>query len=175
MKDKSQVKTNGRAVFYAVLLESFRKAALDCGYALAIHGSMASDLDLIAVAWVEDARPVAELVKAISDCIDGTVWKDKHVICTENRFGRLLYSLSIMGDFQIDLSVFPIDNKSDEVLEIKAELKAIEFADFLLKHGCSANGFGGWNSNMDSLNANLNGNSSADIYHKCFKKRNKIL
>jgi hypothetical protein len=106
MKDKSEVRTEGRAVFYAVLYNSFKKAALECGYSLALHGSMASDMDLIAVPWVEDAKTPDELVAALSDCIDGTVWKDHHVLDRhEKPHGRLAYTLSIMGDYQIDLSI----------------------------------------------------------------------
>lgn len=106
MKDKLEVKTEGRAVFYAVLLNSFRKAALECGYSLALHGSMARDMDMIAVPWVEDAKTPDELVIAISDCIDGTVWKDHHLFDRhEKPHGRISYTLSIMGDWQIDLSI----------------------------------------------------------------------
>lgn len=107
MKDKSEVRIYGKAVFYAVLYESFRKAALDCGYALALHGSLINDMDMIAVAWVEDAKPVEELVAAISDCIGETVWKDHHFIKSEKRLGRIIHTLSIMGDWYIDLSVIP--------------------------------------------------------------------
>lgn len=108
MKTKEEVRTEGKAVFYAVLYQDFRKAALECGYALALHGSMARDMDLIAIAWVEDATEPEILVQRISDCIDGTVWKDHH--CknpTKRPHGRIAYTLTIMGDWQIDLSIIP--------------------------------------------------------------------
>lgn len=106
MKDKSEVNTEGRAVFYAVLYNRFRKAALECGYSLALHGSMAKDMDMIAVPWVEDAKTPDELVSAISDCIDGTVWKEHHLFDRhEKPHGRIAYTLSIMGDWNIDLSI----------------------------------------------------------------------
>lgn len=108
MKDKSEVMIEGKPVFYAVLYNSMKKAALELGYTLAMHGSMHNDMDLIAVAWVEDAKPVEELVKAISDCIGNTVWKDHHQTNFELRpHGRIAYSLSILGDWVIDLSVIP--------------------------------------------------------------------
>lgn len=44
---------NSKPMFYACLLESLRKIAYENGYALAIHGSCARDLDLIAVRWNE--------------------------------------------------------------------------------------------------------------------------
>lgn len=108
MKTKEQVNTEGRTVFYSVLWPSFRKAALDCGYSLALHGSMESDMDLIAVPWVEDAAPVETLVKAISECIGKTVWSGHHIKNPESKpHNRITYTLSICSDWYIDLSVIP--------------------------------------------------------------------
>ncbi len=105
-KDKSEVKTNGRAVFYTVLWPSFRKAALDRGWGLALHGSLANDMDMMAMPWTEDAVPVEELVKAISDCIGGTIWKDHHMVPFYGKpFGRIVYTLSVCSDWYIDLSI----------------------------------------------------------------------
>lgn len=105
-KDKDEVITNGRAVFYTVMWPSFRAAALECGWALALHGSMASDMDLMAMPWVEDSKPIEDLIKALSECIDGTIWKDSHF---EPHYGkphtRVVYTLSIFKDFHIDLSI----------------------------------------------------------------------
>lgn len=111
MKDKSEVKPYGRPTFYAVLYDSFRRAALDCGYALALHGSLASDMDMIAVAWVEDAKGPDELAAQISKCIEGTVWSERHIKPYYDKpFGRIVYTMSIMGDWYIDLSVIPPNN-----------------------------------------------------------------
>lgn len=108
MKDKSEVRIDGKPVFYAVLYESMRKAALDCGYALALHGSMQSDMDMIAMAWVQDAKPVEELVAAINKCIGATVWAESNLKKSGDRpYGREIYTLSIMGSWHLDLSVIP--------------------------------------------------------------------
>lgn len=106
MKTKEEVKIEGKPVFYAVLYNDMKKAALELGYALAMHGSMHSDMDLIAVPWVQDAKPAEELAAAINDCIGNTVWKEHNLSKTEERpHGRVIYSLSIMGDWHIDLSI----------------------------------------------------------------------
>lgn len=118
-KDKSEVKIEGKPVFYAVLYNSMKKAALELGYALAMHGSMHSDMDLIAVAWVEDAKPIEELVQAINNCLGRTVWKEHNLKNYEERpHGRIAYTLSILGDWHIDLSVIPpnTQNKGDSLL-----------------------------------------------------------
>ena len=106
MKTAEQVTTNGRAVFYAVLWSDFRKAALELGWALALHGSMASDMDIMAMPWTEEAKPTEELVKAISDRIGRTVWSDTHFKPHFDKpHGRIVYTFCISGDFYIDLSV----------------------------------------------------------------------
>lgn len=113
MKDKSQVKTEGKPVFYAVLYPSMRKAALECGYALALHGSMQADMDLIAMPWVEEAKSPRELVKALDECVGATVWKDyKWKRKTIKPHGRVCYTISIMGEYYIDLSIMPLLAKS---------------------------------------------------------------
>jgi len=110
-KDKNEVNTSGKATFYAVLYADFRKAAMDCGYGLSLHGSMITDMDLIAVPWVADVKPVSELVARISDCIGRTVWSERHQMLQETRpHGRQIYTLTIMGDFTVDLSVMPPDS-----------------------------------------------------------------
>ncbi len=43
-KTKEEITSDGRAVFYTVLWPSFRKAAIDCGWSLGLHGSMANDI-----------------------------------------------------------------------------------------------------------------------------------
>ncbi len=107
-KTKDEITTNGRAVFYTVLWPEFRKAAIECGWAIGLHGSMASDMDLMAMPWIEDAKPIETFIAAISDCIGHTVWKDHHLKPYFGMpHGRIVYTLSINGDYYIDLSVMP--------------------------------------------------------------------
>lgn len=40
--------------YYSEILDTMRPVARECGYALAVHGSMKRDLDLIALAWRPD-------------------------------------------------------------------------------------------------------------------------
>lgn len=106
MKDKSEVTHTGKAVFYTILYPMFRQKALELGYTLALHGSMANDMDLVAVPWVEDARPEIELVNALSDCIGKTVWKENHFKNPKTQpHNRITYTLSIFSDWYIDLSI----------------------------------------------------------------------
>lgn len=82
------------------------------GYAIAIHGSMARDLDLLAVPWTECAVPAAELVAEIAKAVDGFVIGD-----VNNRgelsdpyempHGRMTWNICWGGNPFIDLSVMP--------------------------------------------------------------------
>lgn len=112
MKTKDEVRIVGRPEFYTVLYVDMKKAALELGYTLSMHGSMHSDMDLIAVAWVQDAKPVEELVKAVNDCLGKTVWSEHNLATGEEKpHGRLCYSLSIGSDWHIDLSVIAPSDK----------------------------------------------------------------
>lgn len=50
---------------FLALLPAIRLAAADCGYAIGLHGSLKRDFDLIAVAWVKDAKSPVELSDAV--------------------------------------------------------------------------------------------------------------
>lgn len=113
-KVRELVTTNGRAVFYAAMWEDLRNAALDCGWALALHGSLKSDMDIMAMPWVEEAKPVEEMIKALSDCFTESdfIMKDHHTKPYYGKpHGRIVYTLSIWADFYLDVSVMlPIKN-----------------------------------------------------------------
>ena len=109
MKNKSELKLDGRIAFYAILLDRFKVKAADLGYMLTVHGSMASDMDLIAIPWTEEAVEPEILVKAISDEMGPTVWKDYHLKERGIKsHGRVAYTLSWYSDWFIDLSIMPL-------------------------------------------------------------------
>lgn len=57
--------------FYALLYAELRIVARSKGYALALHGSLRRDLDVLAVPWTEDAADEIELVKALTVAAEG--------------------------------------------------------------------------------------------------------
>lgn len=107
MKSREHVVTNGRAVFYASMWSDFREAALDCGWALGLHGSLSSDMDIMAMPWVEDAKPVEDMINSLERCLtkpDKKLWvptaktKDKPN-------GRVVYTVHIFSDFYLDINI----------------------------------------------------------------------
>lgn len=92
------------------ILPSIRLAARHHGYAVAVHGSLKRDIDLVAVAWREhNVSAPDELVRAICGAIGGITGNCLRMSdSTQKPHGRIAYTL-IHGGFigEIDLSVVP--------------------------------------------------------------------
>lgn len=102
MSNKPIQRTN--APLYANVYATLVPVARAHGYALATHGSMARDLDLIAVPWVEKPSSPAELVRAFSEVVyfmhvdEGTLMLH----------GRMCYTMAFPGECFVDLSIMPV-------------------------------------------------------------------
>ncbi len=107
MKSREHVITNGRAVFYACMWQDFRDAALDCGWALGLHGSLNDDMDIMAMAWTEEAKPVEVMIAALEGCL--TIPEEGHHFKTKKSDdkpnGRVVYTIHIWADFYLDINV----------------------------------------------------------------------
>ncbi|GAG86513.1 unnamed protein product, partial [marine sediment metagenome] len=72
-------------------------------YALAIHGSLQRDFDVIAIPWGEKPTPPEEMVKIILSLFAFKVLGEP-----ETRLhNRLVYTLGMMGELALDLSFMP--------------------------------------------------------------------
>lgn len=88
------------AAMYTGLTEIVRKH----GYALAVHGSMARDFDVVCIPWIEDPSPPEDVVKAI--CCDYALSQVGNPEIKHH--GRRVYTLSVeFGDCFLDLSFVP--------------------------------------------------------------------
>ena len=92
--------------WYATMYIGMTSTARDHGYALAIHGSMQRDLDLIAVPWTANAVDREVLIEALVSRHGLIRITAKEPI---KPHGRRAYSLSAGQDFYVDLSVMPRD------------------------------------------------------------------
>lgn len=104
-KDREIITSNGKAVFYASIYEDLKNAALDVGWALGLHGSVTNDMDLMAMAWTEDASDIHGLIDAIKNCFTepqkiGLKFNDK-----SKPNNRVVITLSIWADFYLDINV----------------------------------------------------------------------
>lgn len=69
----TEMERQRRFLFLSSLLEIMRPTARNLGYALAVHGSMMRDLDVVAVPWVRDATDHKSLAHALAGAIRGTL------------------------------------------------------------------------------------------------------
>lgn len=91
------------------LLPPMRLAARGCGYALAVHGSLQRDIDIVAIPWTVQAGEPELLVARLCGAIAGVSgrahpskeWSDKP-------HGRKAVIITTCGDAEIDLSIMPI-------------------------------------------------------------------
>lgn len=103
-------KSKASIACHAALLPGLVQVGVDCGYAIAAHGSLRRDLDIIAVPWVKLAVPADELIKHLAKVCNGKVI-DKPA---QHPHGRLSYQIHlgelIQGPYNsdpyIDISVF---------------------------------------------------------------------
>lgn len=102
-KSREHVVTNGRAVFYAAMWNDFRQAALDKGWALALHGSLANDMDIMAMPWVDGASEPMEMINAIRHCFDNPREIGYKTSSMPNN--RVVYTIFIWADFYLDINI----------------------------------------------------------------------
>jgi hypothetical protein len=114
--------------YWDILQKPLRHVARRCGYALAQHGSLGFDIDLIAVPWrdsavnaaclVEEIRKAAEIIIGI--CLIRECDKAIGHAPEKKPCGRLAWSLYLVPDDRaflgpyLDLSVFPPPANKDE-------------------------------------------------------------
>ncbi len=102
----------GKAIFYATIYEDLKRAAKECGWALALHGSLNNDMDLMAMPWVEDAKSIEVLIESISDLFVNSPFKEGHIKAYRAKpNNRVVYTISIITGFYLDINVIEIGNK----------------------------------------------------------------
>lgn len=105
MKTAEQVKPNYGPVYAAALYPELAAIFVKNGWALAVHGSLARDFDLIAVPWIEEpATPDFVLAEVMEKFAVEYIGEP-----TDKPHGRISHTLSIgFGECAVDLSFTPI-------------------------------------------------------------------
>lgn len=104
MKTVDQIKPNFGPVYTAALYPELAKLCQSHGYALAVHGSLARDFDLVAIPWIEHPDPFEDVLKHITEEFAITVIGDPGL----KPHGRVAHTLSIgFGSCSADISVMP--------------------------------------------------------------------
>lgn len=99
MRDRSEADDIVQGAYNRALLDlilpPMRRAAKDAGYALAVHGSLNRDIDLVAVPWTDSAWTPDALADALCGAARGAVgrcnrFKEEWTIKPHGRVGRTL-------------------------------------------------------------------------------------
>lgn len=100
---------------WTALIEAGRRQ----GYAMALHGSMARDLDVIAAPWTDEAGSEDDLLGEIQGVLE-IYLDDEHKkhphFHSMKPHGRSAWTLMLGGGAHIDLSVMPRVVKSAQQL-----------------------------------------------------------
>lgn len=96
---------------YAWMIPYFTRIARRHGYAIAVHGSMSRDLDLIAVPWVENANDPMEMLEEVCRITGGTLIAPHNQPAETIRpHGRKAYNIIWPGAWHfVDISIMPRD------------------------------------------------------------------
>jgi hypothetical protein len=104
---------------HAAILPRLVQIGVDCGYAIAAHGSLRRDLDIIAAPWIKSAVPAKELVELLAQAFGGKVSGEPG----RHPHGRLSFQIHLgelvqgpyNSDSYIDISVFqPWEQPDDQ-------------------------------------------------------------
>lgn len=106
---------------YVLLFPGLAELAQSKGYALAIHGSVSTDLDFVAAPWTDEAVSAEELAMAFFDyakLFGGQPWQAGHKILQPEKkpHGRLAWIIPMEAGSAIDLSVMPREMFPDSLL-----------------------------------------------------------
>jgi hypothetical protein len=101
---------------YVAIYAQMAEAARSCGYALAVHGTLGRDLDVIAIPWTEEATSPEEVVRVMAETCARRAGPDL-VVGKSSRVGphgRMGYAIPFrlggddpMDPGYVDVSVMP--------------------------------------------------------------------
>ena len=94
-----------RPIAYVCHLPRITALAREYGYAIAVHGSLQRDLDLIAVPWSEVATDDETLVLAIARMVGGFILDHERAMAKPH--GRKAWTIHMGAGLWIDLGVMP--------------------------------------------------------------------
>lgn len=102
---------------YVALYPLLAEIAREHGYSLTIHGSVGnqklSDLDLVAIPWIETAKSDIELLAAIYEYTVNVIshyWEGENTetwVATEKPHGRRAWKLQLGNGSALDISIMP--------------------------------------------------------------------
>lgn len=116
MKKKPDLRAERCQEYYDAMIAALRFVAERCGYALAVHGSLKRDIDLIACPWRDSAINAEDLMKYLKAAIKAIAGTARESFVDKGRqpekkpCGRLAWAIYLTYDDNgpyLDISVMP--------------------------------------------------------------------
>lgn len=97
------------APWYVMAYTKLDRIAWRHGYALALHGSMARDLDLVAIPWTDDADDPEKLIQAFVNFVKLKAAVNIQMpVAVKKPHGRIAYAIAIGHEgHYLDVSIMP--------------------------------------------------------------------
>ena len=133
MSDLTNKPAPNNAPTYMCLYPGLAEIARANGYALAVHGSLARDMDLIAVPWIESPSEPEQVIAAI----ESTYGIRRIGSLTEAPHGRMVQTIGIQfGECFIDLSFMAASDRGFKSgTEAAAKLIDLRISEYVSEHG----------------------------------------
>ena len=114
---------------YVILYAGLSEIARKHGYALAVHGSVVTDFDLVAVPWKEDVSVAETLIRAfaaqLNICLETAGLAGESFAEPSLRpHGRKSWLIPLKWEWALDISVMPrlIQEPPNEVVATQSEV-----------------------------------------------------
>jgi hypothetical protein len=103
-----------RAPAYALIFPRIAETVRPLGYAAAIHGSMANDLDIVLIPWTDEAVPPERVAQEVYQMIEACFGEHRLALHGPELkpHGRLAWTVPLLAGCSVDLSVMPIDQRA---------------------------------------------------------------
>jgi hypothetical protein len=93
---------------YAKVIGPIKRIGHDLGYAIAVHGSLKRDIDLVAIPWTQGAAKKETLLKAICDDLSGVPSEDGWRKRAHGRWVHIVRIPRHDPDTYLDLSIMEL-------------------------------------------------------------------
>jgi len=109
MEEKPHHGNKWMPVMYVNYYGILKDISLKHGYALTVHGSITRDFDLVAIPWIENPSPHADLLTEIRDMIGSHRPNGEPYDSMEEKpHGRIAYTIGCGAGGYFDISIMPL-------------------------------------------------------------------
>lgn len=97
-------------VLYAIYFGILKKVARRYGYALALHGSLTRDMDLVAFPWVEKPKSHISMLRAMNKHLGNKLSRGQkpYSYFEKKQHGRESFTICTGGGGYVDISIFTL-------------------------------------------------------------------